>query len=601
MNKHTLLNERYEIKEVLGRGGFATKYLAVDTKTQQQCAIKCLSFRKIKEWKTLELFEREARVLKNLDHPQIPNYIDFFTIETEHDVEIYLVQEYVEGKSLAQFVREGKHFTEKEVIKIALGITRILEYLHGFSPPIIHCDIKPNNIILNQYNRAFLIDFGAVREKIYDDLQPSGGVPTIVGTFGYMSSEQAEGRAVPASDIYSLGMTLIHVLSHKDPSQMEKYGLRLDFRPHVNVSRGFAKILERMIEPDWQQRYQLASDLRCDLEKLFSGKRPVKISESKLLRSVVTAVTAGILLFFVGFGVYLFRSYSPAPVSQETVTPPVLTTPPVPKVSPTPVPQKIVTPFRSTPVTLQVSPTPVPPTPVPTTVPTPKPPKPHEAIIYPRSGKINVNIYQDFTFKPTGWPFGLSVGQTMAGGLDTLPYERLIREPEYHSRQVLYGYFQLGNGDDRQISFVVDERDRPTWVVYVDANNNEDLTDDGFSYHNEGTGKFAANITVQIEIVTRTGAKMIQPYMLWMWVNESQNRAYFYATCHYAGKISFNEKEVYEAVAFEQHHHDGLYRESGLWIDLNYDQKLDEKTEHFEDGTTIHLNQTQYQLELQYP
>ena len=116
MSENTLLNERYEIKETLGQGGFATTYLAVDTETQQQCAIKCLSFRKIEEWKTLELFERETRVLKNLDHPQIPDYIDFFTIETEHDVELYLVQEFVEGKNLAQLVLEGKHFNEQEVI-----------------------------------------------------------------------------------------------------------------------------------------------------------------------------------------------------------------------------------------------------------------------------------------------------------------------------------------------------------------------------------------------------------------------------------------------------------------------------------------------------
>ena len=83
MSEQPLLNNRYEIKEVLGHGGFATTYLALDTETQEKCAIKCLSFRKIKEWKTWELFEREAKILKALDHPQIPSYLDFFTLETE--------------------------------------------------------------------------------------------------------------------------------------------------------------------------------------------------------------------------------------------------------------------------------------------------------------------------------------------------------------------------------------------------------------------------------------------------------------------------------------------------------------------------------------
>ena len=94
MNHDKLLKQRYEIQDVLGRGGFATTYLAVDTETHQKCAIKCLSFRKVEDWKIWELFEREANILKHLDHPQIPDYIDFFSIETEQDVEIYLVQEY---------------------------------------------------------------------------------------------------------------------------------------------------------------------------------------------------------------------------------------------------------------------------------------------------------------------------------------------------------------------------------------------------------------------------------------------------------------------------------------------------------------------------
>src|SRR5512136_1427629 len=103
-----LLHERYEIKEVLGQGGFATTYLALDTATQRECAIKCLSFRKIEEWKTCELFEREARVLKNLDHPNIPHYLDFFTVDTEQDIALYLMQEYAAGQSLTELVLAGR-------------------------------------------------------------------------------------------------------------------------------------------------------------------------------------------------------------------------------------------------------------------------------------------------------------------------------------------------------------------------------------------------------------------------------------------------------------------------------------------------------------
>jgi hypothetical protein len=554
-----LLHERYEIKEVLGQGGFATTYLAFDTETQHECALKCLSFRKIEEWKTWELFEREAEILKNLNHPQIPKYLDFFAVETEQDVQLYLVQEYVEGKSLAQIIQEGRHFTEQEILQMALGLTNVLDYLHRLSPPIIHRDLKPSNIVIQfpsgegtgvESQHLYLIDFGSVKDKLREDRQ---GAPTIVGTYGYMPIEQTEGRTVPASDIYALGMTLIYLLSHTDPSQMEKRELRVDFRPYVNISREFADILDRMIEPDWRKRYQHVADLRRDLEQLVSGKPPVKVGQTKRVRTFVAAAVTGVLVFAMGLGFYLFLAYPPTP-------------------------QPVV----STPAPIQAS------------------PQPAEIVISPRNGTISVNIYRDFTFQPTGFPLGLSVGQTTAGGLDTLPYEKLLREPEYRAEKVLYGYLPLGNGDDRQISFALDETDRPTWVAYVDANNNEDLTDDGPPYRNEGTGKFAANIKTQIEIITLTEETIIQPYLLWMWVTDSPPIARFYATCHYAGKIAL-DGTVYDAVVFEQFNHDGRYRESGLWIDLNQDGRLDEQTEHFSDGDSIRLNQRYYRLELQYP
>jgi len=582
MSENTLLNERYEIKEILGRGGFATTYLAVDTETQQKCAIKCLSFRKIEEWKTLELFEREARVLKNLDHPQIPNYIDFFTIETEHDVELYLVQEYVEGKSLMQLVREGKHFTEQEAIKIALGIVRILEYLHSLSPPIIHRDIKPGNITLTPdvpQTSSFavhLIDFGAVREKIQDDLQSSGGTPTIVGTYGYMPLEQAEGRAIPASDIYSLGMTLIHLLSHKEPSQMEKDGLRLNFRAHVNISPGFAGILERMIEPDWQNRYQDASELRKDLEGLLSGKPPVPVRapKPKSLRPAIL-VTAILLLFILmgGGAGYMFWMRQAVPPPPEELN------------------QVVNAPFSGK------QPPEEPPS---VNAPSKMLKSEAERFVYAWDGKISIDIYRDFEYVATGFPLGLSVGQTSASGPNALPYEKLIREPEYRSEQVLYGYLPLGNGDDRKISFVFDEIDRPTWVVYVDKNNNEDLTDDGLPHPNEGTGKMGATVTVQIEIVTLSGERILQPYHLWMWFIESQGSPRFYTRGHYVGKILL-DGEVYTAIAYEMEHHDGLFHESGLWIDLDHNEQLDQETEHFSDGAMIRLGDKQYQIELAYP
>ncbi len=313
MNSCELLNQRYEIKRILGQGGFATTYLAVDTQTDQQCAIKCLSFRKVEDWKTWELFEREANILKHLDHPLIPDYLDFFTIETEQDVEIYLVQEYIDGKSLAQLVQERKHFSEPEAVRLALKIVRILEYLHTLSPPIIHRDIKPGNVALTNDNNVYLMDFGAVKDTLSSDYSKTFGVPTIIGTYGYMPLEQFEGRALPASDIYSLGMTLIYLLSHKEPGDMEKKGLQLDFRPHVNISENFASVLDKMITPDWTKRYQTASAVKTDLERVLSGK-PVRIPPTR--RNVLVPVIAMLLFLMIGAGMaaFILRKPSPPPL-----------------------------------------------------------------------------------------------------------------------------------------------------------------------------------------------------------------------------------------------------------------------------------------------
>ena len=306
MSEHRLLHNRYEIQEILGRGGFAVTYRAIDTETGEECAIKCLSFRKIEEWKTWELFEREARILKNLNHPKIPRYIDFFTQETGQDAELYLVQAYVAGKSLAQLVPEGRHFSEVEALKLALKLCDLLDYLHGLSPPIVHRDIKPGNILLDVEDRLSLIDFGAVKDTLLSGSSQSSGAPTVVGTYGYMPFEQLEGRALPQSDLYALGMTLVYILSHKEPTDIEKSGLELDFEPHVNISADFAAIIKKLIAPDWQRRYQSAVEVKADLERL-EQKRPVRQNaESVQRRPPVQRRLTMLAAIMVALGVLVF-------------------------------------------------------------------------------------------------------------------------------------------------------------------------------------------------------------------------------------------------------------------------------------------------------
>jgi len=596
-----MLHDRYEIREVLGRGGLATTYLAVDHQTQQPCAIKCLSFRKIEEWKSWELFEREAKILKTLNHPQIPAYIDFFTEETEQDTQLYLVQAYVSGKSVGQLIQERTHFTENQVIRLAIKLARVLEYLHRFSPPIIHRDIKPENIILAENGTPFLIDFNSVRDTVIRDMTAFTGSPTIVGTYGYMPIEQTEGRAVPASDIYALGMTLVALLSLKDPAQFEKDGLRLDIRSHLDISKQLLAILERAIAPDWRKRYQQASEFRQDLERLLIAKANKRPARMPLLLAAAT-----LLLLVGGFGLFVFKRSAPIKEPLRIETPIALTPIPIKRTPlaavprPTPTVSLAPTPFPT--MTPTLTPSPIP-TATPTATPTPYPP------VKPSNGVLTINIYQDFEFVPEGSPLGIAPSHTIVSTLTKRSEkERLKREPIYHSSQVWYGYLTLGNMDDPVITFTLDDTDQPHWIAYVDRNNNEDLTDDGAPYKDRNavsSVRFGVDISLDIDILMPDGKRLKQPYRLTMWVldhRQTTNRldVYCYALCHYAGTVSL-EGKTYQAVAFEKFDHNGLLKESGLAIDLNNDGQINEEKEIFQDGMMIQINNQSYRLRLNYP
>src|SRR5690606_21635321 len=154
---------RYRLERLLGQGGFARTYLARDQRTGSACAIKELSLKAAEDWKAVELFEREAKVLSQLQHADIPRFVDSFTVDSPTDLHFYLVQEYIAGKNLKEWVRSGRHFTAWETIKLAIRLCSILEYLHGLSPPLIHRDLKPSNVILGDDGSLHLIDFGSVR------------------------------------------------------------------------------------------------------------------------------------------------------------------------------------------------------------------------------------------------------------------------------------------------------------------------------------------------------------------------------------------------------------------------------------------------------
>ncbi|MGD1911127.1 MAG: ankyrin repeat domain-containing protein [Rivularia sp. (in: cyanobacteria)] len=284
--------------KTLGEGGSGITYLALDLQNHQTVALKALSLHRINHWKAMELFEREAKILSQLNHPAIPRYLQYFDTNTKNEHNFYIAQQLAPGNSLAFLVKNNWRTNEKQVRNIATQILEILIYLHSLKPPVIHRDIKPQNIIHNRDGKIFLVDFGAVKDTYYSTAI-SGS--TVVGTYGYMAPEQFQGKAVPATDLYGLAATLLFLLTHREAADFPTDGLKIDFRSWVRVSEDFADWLEIMLSPDLDERF---SSAKIALEVL-SGKRKIITAPKKpmLFKAVIGFAFATV------FTVSIFHHY----------------------------------------------------------------------------------------------------------------------------------------------------------------------------------------------------------------------------------------------------------------------------------------------------
>jgi len=285
LQKQQVLQDRYQLQELLGHNAGRETWLVVDRQTQTPVVVKLLTFSDRVQWDQLRLFEREAQILKHLTHPQIPQYQDFFCLD-EHLFWFALVQSYIPGHSLKQLLEQGKVFDESDVHQIAKQILHILIYLHGLSPPVLHRDIKPSNLILDEGGNVHLVDFGSVQDRVAKE----GATFTIVGTYGYAPLEQLGGRATPASDLYALGATLIHLLTGVAPDKLSQSDGRLQFEDAVNLNPGFVRWLWRLTEVNAGLRFLTAREALQALqnnEEAIAGlvaTKPVK-SQIKLQKS----------------------------------------------------------------------------------------------------------------------------------------------------------------------------------------------------------------------------------------------------------------------------------------------------------------------------
>ncbi|MBD2384557.1 serine/threonine protein kinase [Cylindrospermum sp. FACHB-282] len=264
-----ILGNRYEVQQQLGKKAGRRTLLASDGLTGELVVVKLLSFGGDFEWDSLKLFEREAETLKSLSHPLIPRYLDYFEVNSPTIKGFALVQTYIPARTLEQCIETGRTFTEAEVKKIAKALLEILIYLHGLHPPVIHRDIKPSNILLgdrsgNSIGQVYLVDFGSVQTVI----PTKGGTRTVVGTYGYMPQEQFGGPTVAASDLYSLGATLIYLVTGTHPADLPQRDFRIQFEQTANLSASFTHWLQWMTQPSLEKRLSSASAALTALDEL---------------------------------------------------------------------------------------------------------------------------------------------------------------------------------------------------------------------------------------------------------------------------------------------------------------------------------------------
>lgn len=287
----------YQIVRVLGhnRAGGRVTYLATSTSSQQRVVIKQFQFAQFdSSWADYDAYEREINVLRSLSHPGIPKYLDSFETVTG----FCLVQEYKPALSLAS----PRYFTSQDVKKIAIAVLEILVYLQQQNPPVIHRDIKPDNILVDYFQdlKVYLVDFGFARLGGGDVSVSS----VVKGTLGFMPPEQLFNRQLTeASDLYSLGITLICLLTQTPSTEVgnlidETY--RLDFKallPKLNPP--FVKWLEKMIAPSLKNRFPNAVTALEALKPTGAFNQPFHLSPKRRKSTqIIGFIALGIIAVF---------------------------------------------------------------------------------------------------------------------------------------------------------------------------------------------------------------------------------------------------------------------------------------------------------------
>ena len=283
------LKDRYQALKLIGQGGFGKTFLAIDhdKPSKPQCVIKQFFPQGQGTGglqKAAELFAEEAKRLDELGkHPQIPELLAYFIHEDQRQ---YLVQEYIAGQNLEQELKSQGNFNQDKIRALLLDLLPVLDFIH--QRQVIHRDIKPENIIRRvQDNKLVLVDFGAAKAITPVNRSVTG---TMIGSAEYVAPEQMNGKAVNASDLYSLGVTCLYLLTGISPFDLFDVGehewVWRDYLVNNSVSDDLGNILDKLVIFGTKRRYQEVKDVLGDLG--FKGVTPKTVTQVQVPPPIIT-------------------------------------------------------------------------------------------------------------------------------------------------------------------------------------------------------------------------------------------------------------------------------------------------------------------------
>ncbi len=292
----TVIEGKYEILKLIGKGGMSQVYLAMDNNLNKQWAIKEI----VKEARNrnneiiVQSAIAEANMMKKLDHPCLPRIVDIIN----RDNVIYVVMDYIEGEPLSKVLQQDGAQPQEVVLEWAESLCGVLEYLHSQNPPIIYRDMKPANVMLQPNGNVKLIDFGIAREYKEQNLEDT----VSLGTKGYAAPEQFGGRGQTdaRTDIYCLGVTLYHLLTGQNPCDppYELYPIR-QYNP--NLSAGLENIIIKCTQLNPADRFDSCAELLYALRHLDESDEGYRKKQKRKIGFVAGMFAASAVFLAGGF------------------------------------------------------------------------------------------------------------------------------------------------------------------------------------------------------------------------------------------------------------------------------------------------------------